>query len=136
MYLTKKIVILIMTFSVYLSSSDFIYDSVPNSKEAIKIYADKKEETVEINFKLHEGIYVYKNKIKVRQDTFFNPFIILGEITFIKDKFFGEQPILEKDFSLNLKLSDTISDEDIYIEYQGCFRNYFCFNKEVNKISY
>ena len=135
MYLTKRIVILIMTFSVYLSSSDSIYDSVPNSKEAIKIYADKKEETVEINFKLHEGIYVYKNKIKVRQDTFFNPFIILGEITFIKDKFFGEQPILEKDFSLNLKLSDTFN-VDIYIEYQGCFRNYFCFNKEVKKISY
>ena len=136
MYLTKKIVILIMTFSVYISSSDSIYDSVPNSKEAINIYADKKEGIVEINFKLHEGIYVYKNKIKVRQDTFFNPFIILGEITFIKDKFFGEQPILKKDFSLNLKLSDTISDEDIFIEYQGCFKNYFCFNKEVKKISY
>ena len=136
MYLTKKIVILIMTFSVYISSSDSIYDSVPNSKEAINIYTDKKEGTVEINFKLHEGIYVYKNKIKVRQDTFFNPFIILGEITFIKDKFFGEQPILKKDFSLNLKLSDTISDEDIFIEYQGCFKNYFCFKKEVKKISY
>ena len=51
MYLTKRIVILIMTFSVYLSSSDSIYDSVPNSKEAIKIYADKK-------------LKIYKNWIK------------------------------------------------------------------------
>ena len=109
MYLIKKIVILIMTFSIYLSSSDSINDHVPNSKEAISIYTDKKKETIEIIFKLHEGVYVYRNKIKVKQENLMKPFIILGEITFIKDNFFGTQPILEKDFILSFNLSDIFS---------------------------
>lgn len=136
MYLIKKIVILIMTFSIYLSSSDSIYDQVPNSEEAISIYTDKKKETVEIIFKLHKGVYVYKNKIKVKQEDLMKPFIILGEITFIKDNFFGTQPILEKDFILSFNLSDIISKNDIYLEYQGCFKNSFCYSKKEEKISY
>ncbi len=136
MYLIKKIVILIMTFSIYLSSSDSIYDHVPNSEEAISIYTDKKKETIEIIFKLHKGVYVYKNKIKVKQEDLMKPFIILGEITFIKDNFFGTQPILEKDFILSLNLSDIISKNDIYLEYQGCFKNSFCYSKKEEKISY
>ncbi len=125
-----------MTFSIYLSSSDSIYDHVPNSKEAISIYTDKKKETVEIIFKLHKGVYVYKNKIKVKQEDLMKPFIILGEITFIKDNFFGTQPILEKDFILSFNLSDIISKDDIYLEYQGCFKNSFCYSKEEKEISY
>ena len=136
MYLIKKIVILIMTFSIYLSSSDSINDHVPNSKEAISIYTDKKKETIEIIFKLHKGVYVYKNKIKVKQEDLIKPFIILGEITFIKDNFFGTQPILEKDFILSFNLSDIISKDDIYLEYQGCFKNSFCYSKEEKEISY
>ena len=136
MYLIKKIVILIMTFSIYLSSSDFINDHVPNSEEAISIYTDKKKETIEIIFKLHEGVYVYRNKIKVKQENLMKPFIILGEITFIKDNFFGTQPILEKDFILSFNLSDIISKDDIYLEYQGCFKNSFCYSKKEEKISY
>ena len=136
MYLIKKIVILIMTFSIYLSSSDSINDHVPNSKEAISIYTDKKKETIEIIFKLHKGVYVYKNKIKVKQEDLMKPFIILGEITFIKDNFFGTQPILEKDFILSFNLSDIISKDDIYLEYQGCFKNSFCYSKKEEKISY
>ena len=136
MYLIKKTVILIMTFSIYLSSSDFINDHVPNSEEAISIYTDKKKETIEIIFKLHKGVYVYKNKIKVKQEDLMKPFIILGEITFIKDNFFGTQPILEKDFILSFNLSDIISKNDIYLEYQGCFKNSFCYSKKEEKISY
>ena len=136
MYLIKKIVILIMTFSIYLSSSDFINNLVPNSEEAISIYTDKKKETIEIIFKLHEGVYVYRNKIKVKQENLMKPFIILGEITFIKDNFFGTQPILEKDFILSFNLSDIISKNDIYLEYQGCFKNSFCYSKKEEKISY
>ena len=136
MYLIKKIVILIMTFSIYLSSSDFINNHVPNSEEAISIYTDKKKETIEIIFKLHEGVYVYRNKIKVKQENLMKPFIILGEITFIKDNFFGTQPILEKDFILSFNLSDIISKNDIYLEYQGCFKNSFCYSKKEEKISY
>ena len=136
MYLIKKIVILIMTFSIYLSSSDFINNHVPNSEEAISIYTDKKKETIEIIFKLHKGVYVYKNKIKVKQEDLMKPFIILGEITFIKDNFFGTQPILEKDFILSFNLSDIISKNDIYLEYQGCFKNSFCYSKKEEKISY
>ena len=136
MYLIKKIVILIMTFSIYLSSSDFINNHVPNSEEAISIYTDKKKETIEIIFKLHKGVYVYKNKIKVKQEDLMKPFIILGEITFIKDNFFGTQPILEKDFILSFNLSDIISKDDIYLEYQGCFKNSFCYSKEEKEISY
>ena len=136
MYLIKKIVILIMTFSIHLSSSDSINDRVPNSKEAISIYTDKKKETIEIIFKLHKGVYVYKNKIKVKQEDLMKPFIILGEITFIKDNFFGTQPILEKDFILSFNLSDIISKNDIYLEYQGCFKNSFCYSKKEEKISY
>ena len=136
MYLIKKIVILIMTFSIYLSSSDFINNHVPNSEEAISIYTDKKKETIEIIFKLHKGVYVYKNKIKVKQEDLMKPFIILGEITFIKDNFFGTQPILEKDFILSFNLSDIISKNDIYLEYQGCFKNSFCYRKKEEKISY
>lgn len=128
--------ILIMTFSIYLSSSDSINDHVPNSKEAISIYTDKKKETIEIIFKLHKGVYVYKNKIKVKQEDLMKPFIILGEITFIKDNFFGTQPILEKDFILSFNLSDIISKDDIYLEYQGCFKNSFCYSKEEKEISY
>lgn len=125
-----------MTFSIYLSSSDSINDHVPNSKEAISIYTDKKKETIEIIFKLHKGVYVYKNKIKVKQEDLMKPFIILGEITFIKDNFFGTQPILEKDFILSFNLSDIISEDDIYLEYQGCFKNSFCYSKEEKEISY
>ena len=136
MYLIKKIVILIMTFSIYLSSSDFMNNHVPNSEEAISIYTDKKKETIEIIFKLHEGVYVYRNKIKVKQENLMKPFIILGEITFIKDNFFGTQPILEKDFILSFNLSDIISKNDIYLEYQGCFKNSFCYSKKEEKISY
>ena len=136
MYLIKKIVILIMTFSIYLSSSDSIYDHVPNSEEAISIYTDKKKETVEIIFKLHKGVYVYKNKIKVKQEDLMKPFIILGEITFIKDNFFGTQHILEKDFILSFNLTDIIYKNDIYLEYQGCFKNSFCYSKKEEKISY
>ena len=122
MYLIKKIVILIMTFSIYLSSSDSIYDHVPNSEEAISIYTDKKKETVEIIFKLHKGVYVYKNKIKVKQEDLMKPFIILGEITFIKDNFFGTQPILEKadlDDILEiplLKNPDSLTSDEIQSE--------------------
>ena len=136
MYLIKKIVILIMTFSIYLSSNDFINDHVPNSEEAISIYTDKKKETIEIIFKLHKGVYVYKNKIKVKQEDLMKPFIILGEITFIEDNFFGTQPILEKDFILSFNLSDIISKNNIYLEYQGCFKNSFCYSKKEEKISY
>ena len=125
-----------MTFSIYLSSSDSINDHVPNSKEAISIYTDKKKETIEIIFKLHKGVYVYKNKIKVKQEDLMKPFIILGEITFIKDNFFGTLPILEKDFILSFNLSDIISKDDIYLEYQGCFKNSFCYSKEEKEISY
>ena len=125
-----------MTFSIYLSSNDFINDHVPNSEEAISIYTDKKKETIEIIFKLHKGVYVYKNKIKVKQEDLMKPFIILGEITFIKDNFFGTQPILEKDFILSFNLSDIISKDDIYLEYQGCFKNSFCYSNEEKEISY
>ena len=125
-----------MTFSIYLSSSDSINDHVPNSKEAISIYTDKKKETIDIIFKLHKGVYFYKNKIKVKQEDLMKPFIILGEITFIKDNFFGTQPILEKDFILSFNLSDIISKDDIYLEYQGCFKNSFCYSKEEKEISY
>ena len=136
MYLIKKIVIFIMTFSVYLSSNDSIKDFVPESKKAISIYADKKEETLEINFKLHEGVYVYRNKIRAKQEKLSKPFIILGEITLFEDNFFGPQPILQKDFILSLNLSDIIPEGYLYLEYQGCFENSFCYSKEEKKISY
>ena len=53
-----------------------------------------------------------------------------------KDNFFGTQPILEKDFILSFNLSDIISKNDIYLEYQGCFKNSFCYSKKEEKISY
>ena len=65
-----------MTFSIYLSSNDFINDHVPNSEEAISIYTDKKKETIEIIFKLHKGVYVYKNKIKVKQEDLMKPCLL------------------------------------------------------------
>ena len=78
----------------------------------------------------------FKNKTKLKQEDLMKPFIILGEITFIKDNFFGTQPILEKDFILSFNLSDNISKNDIYLEYQGCFKNSFCYSKKEEKIPY
>ena len=43
---------------------------------------------------------------------------------------------IEKDFILSFNLSDIISKNDIYLEYQGCFKNSFCYRKKEEKISY
>ena len=95
---------------------------------------------------IHVPQLVYDLKIGARLNDTFHTFkyetagwqfqVPRQDITFVKDNFFGPQPILEKDFILSLNLSDIISKGYLYLEYQGCFENSFCYNKEEKKISY
>ena len=124
-----------MTFSMHLSSTALLGERPPSSDEAIKLFIENKEDQVTINFQLFEGVYLYKNKIKIYEGTTNYSFELDGSITNIEDDFFGYQPVLNEDFNISFKLLDTVPRKNIYIEYQGCFDNSYCYKKEEKKIN-
>ena len=124
-----------MTFSMHLSSTALLGERPPSSDEAIKLFIENKEDQVTINFQLFEGVYLYKNKIKIYEGTINYSFELDGSITNIEDDFFGYQPVLNEDFNISFKLQDTVKRKNIFIEYQGCFNNSYCYKKEEKKIN-
>ncbi len=135
MNLLKHLLIFTMTFSLALSSDDFFGNSYPSSKQAIDFSVSKKGNNYFINFILLEDVYVYKNKLKILKDSKEITFKIIGKTITRKDKFFGEQEILNENFVISFKSFDYVSKEEIQLEYQGCFANKICFNKETKKLS-
>ena len=123
-----------MTFSMHLSSTALLGERPPSADEAIKLFIENEEDQVTINFQLFEGVYLYKNKIKIYEGTTNYSFELDGSITNIEDDFFGYQPVLNEDFNISFKLLDTVPRKNIYIEYQGCFDNSYCYKKEEKKI--
>ena len=124
-----------MTFSMHLSSTALLGERPPSADEAIKLFIENEEDQVTINFQLFEGVYLYKNKIKIYEGTTNYSFKLDGSITNIEDDFFGYQPVLNEDFNISFKLLDTVPRKNIYIEYQGCFDNSYCYKKEEKKIN-
>lgn len=124
-----------MTFSMHLSSTALLGERPPSADEAIKLFIENEEDQVTINFQLFEGVYLYKNKIKIYEGTTNYSFELDGSITNIVDDFFGYQPVLNEDFNISFKLLDTVPRKNIYIEYQGCFDNSYCYKKEEKKIN-
>ena len=124
-----------MTFSMHLSSTALLGERPPSADEAIKLFIENEEDQVTINFQLFEGVYLYKNKIKIYEGTTNYSFELDGSITNIEDDFFGYQPVLNEDFNISFKLLDTVPRTNIYIEYQGCFDNSYCYKKEEKKIN-
>ena len=124
-----------MTFSMHLSSTALVGERPPSADEAIKLFIENEEDQVTINFQLFEGVYLYKNKIKIYEGTTNYSFELDGSITNIEDDFFGYQPVLNEDFNISFKLLDTVPRKNIYIEYQGCFDNSYCYKKEEKKIN-
>ena len=124
-----------MTFSMHLSSTALLGERPPSADEAIKLFIKNEEDQVTINFQLFEGVYLYKNKIKIYEGTINYSFELDGSITNIVDDFFGYQPVLNEDFNISFKLLDTVPRKNIYIEYQGCFDNSYCYKKEEKKIN-
>ena len=135
MNLLKHLLIFTMTFSLALSSDDFFGNSIPSSKQAIDFSVSKKGNNCFINFILLEDVYVYKNKLKILKDSEEITFKIIGKTIIQKDKFFGEQEILNENFVISFKSYNYVSKEQIQLEYQGCFANKVCFNKEIKKLS-
>ena len=135
MNLLKHLLIFTMTFSLALSSDDFFGNNIPSSKQAIDFSVSKKGNNYFINFILLEDVYVYKNKLKILKDSEEITFKIIGKTIIQKDKFFGEQEILNENFVISFKSYDYVSKEQIQLEYQGCFANKVCFNKEIKKLS-
>ena len=135
MNLLKQLLIFTMTFSIALSSDDFFGNSIPSSKQAIDFSVSKKGNNCFINFILLEDVYVYKNKLKILKDSEEITFKIIGKTIIQKDKFFGEQEILNENFVISFKSYNYVSKEQIQLEYQGCFANKVCFNKEIKKLS-
>ena len=135
MNLLKHLLIFTMTFSLALSSDDFFGKSYPSSKQAIDFSVSKKGNNCFINFILLEDVYVYKNKLKILKDSEEITFKIIGKTIIQKDKFFGEQEILNENFVISFKSYDYVSKEQIQLEYQGCFANKVCFSKEIKKLS-
>ena len=135
MNLLKHLIIFTMTFSLALSSDDFFGNSYPSSKQAIDFSVSKKGNNYFINFILLEDVYVYKNKLKILKDSKEITFKIIGKTITQKDKFFGEQEILNENFIISFKSFNYVSKEEIQLEYQGCFANRICFNKETKKLS-
>lgn len=123
-----------MTFSFYISSTELLNKQIPSTDEAIKIFIENEEDRLIVNFEMFEGVYVYKNKIKIYIGTIDYSFNLNGSILYIKDEFLGYQPILPKDFSISIKMPDNVLNENIYLEYQGCFDKIYCYKKEVKKI--
>ena len=124
-----------MTFFMHLSSTALLGERPPSADEAIKLFIENEEDQVTINFQLFEGVYLYKNKIKIYEGTTNYSFELNGSITNIEDDFFGYQPVLNEDFNISFKLLDTVPRKNIYIEYQGCFDNSYCYKKEEKKIN-
>ncbi len=135
MNLLKHLLIFTMTFSLALSSDDFFGNNIPSSKQAIDFSVSKKGNNCFINFILLEDVYVYKNKLKILKDNEEITFKIIGKTIIQKDKFFGEQEILNENFVISFKSYNYVSKEQIQLEYQGCFANKVCFNKEIKKLS-
>ena len=135
MNLLKHLLIFTMTFSLALSSDDFFGNSYPSSKQAKDFSVSKKGNNYFINFILLEDVYVYKNKLKILKDSKEITFKIIGKTITQKDKFFGEQEILNENFIISFKSFNYVSKEEIQLEYQGCFANRICFNKETKKLS-
>ena len=135
MNLLKHLLIFTMTFSLALSSDDFFGNSYPSSKQAIDFSVSKKGNNYFINFILLEDVYVYKNKLKILKDSKEITFKIIGKTITQKDKFFGEQEILNENFIISFKSFNYVSKEEIQLEYQGCFANRICFNKETKNLS-
>ena len=135
MYLIKKFLILFMTFSIHLSSTELLSKLPPSADEAIKLFIENEEGQVTINFQLFEGVYVYKNKIKIYEGTINYFFELNGSIINIEDDFFGYQQVLNKDFNISFKLQNTVPSENIFIEYQGCFEERYCYKKEEKKLN-
>ena len=124
-----------MTFSIHLSSTELLSKLPPSADEAIKLFIEKEEGQVTINFQLFEGVYVYKNKIKIYEGTINYFFELNGSIINIEDDFFGYQQVLNKDFNISFKLQNTVPSENIFIEYQGCFEERYCYKKEEKKLN-
>ena len=124
-----------MTFSMHLSSTALLGERPPSADEAIKLFIENEEDQVTINFQLFEGVYLYKNKIKIYEGTTNYSFELDGSITNIEDDFFGYQPVLNEDFNISFKLLDTVPSENIFIEYQGCFDERYCYKKEEKKLN-
>ena len=120
---------------MHLSSTELLDERPPSADEAIKLFIENEEDQVTINFQLFEGVYLYKNKIKIYEGTTNYSFELDGSITNIEDDFFGYQPVLNEDFNISFKLLDTVPRKNIYIEYQGCFDNSYCYKKEEKKIN-
>ena len=114
-------------------SDDIAYNN-HDIQDGIKAKLFSLNQLCEINF--FKEIYgVYKNKIKIFEGTINYSFELNGSITNIEDDFFGYQPVLNEDFNISFKLLNTVPRKNIYIEYQGCFDNSYCYKKEEKKIN-
>ena len=98
---------------MHLSSTALLGERPPSADEAIKLFIENEEDQVTINFQLFEGVYLYKNKIKIYEGTTNYSFELDGSITNIEDDFFGYQPVLNEDLNIKLKFLKKISIKKI-----------------------
>ena len=124
---------LVLCFISNLSYSDNIFNSSSkNTKkflkadEAFKIsLSQSKQEFIKINFKIHNGYYLYKDKIKlfINKEEFYDFSAPASKTK--EDEFFGISEIYDSDFIISLNYSENINS--LIVHYQGCANKGLCY---------
>jgi len=115
------------------SYSDNIFSSInKNTKTFLKIddafkvsLFQKNKELIIINYKIHNGYYLYKDKIKLFiNDKEFYDFSTPASKT-KEDEFFGISEIYDSDFIISVNYPGNIYS--LVVHYQGCANNGLCY---------
>ncbi|OGV25333.1 MAG: hypothetical protein A3F18_00010 [Legionellales bacterium RIFCSPHIGHO2_12_FULL_37_14] len=118
--------------TIFLTTTLLAYAEPLPQHEVFKINAAVHDlNTLSVNFAIHQGYYLYKNKLTINAQ---NPhFLTLGEIKLPKyativDKQGQKKPVFKNDLNFFIPiLPEAAGEGEIAVNYQGCSFEGYCY---------
>ena len=141
--MTIRLIIILLSnlIAVELYSSSLFenQNKIPVAEEVFKLSINNKDGEVFLSWNIKDGYYMYLQSIELKHNEKSIPFDILeSKEELYTDEFFGETKILRDSFKIKAELNSLLNLLDVFIYYQGCSENGFCYPVQkdiiINKI--
>tara|TARA_B100000029_G_C16837676_1_gene690491 strand:+ start:40 stop:459 length:420 start_codon:yes stop_codon:yes gene_type:complete len=105
------------------------------AKEVFKITILENNKSLEINWNIQEGYYLYLDSVGIEFDKNKGKYkIISANLYDHEDEFFGKTKIIRNKLKISINNLEISDNKDIDIYYQGCSDKGFCYPVQNLKI--
>ena len=105
------------------------------AKEVFKITILENNKSLEINWNIQEGYYLYLDSVGIEIDRNKGKYkIISANLYDHEDEFFGKTKIIRNKLKISINNLEISDNKDIDIYYQGCSDKGFCYPVQNLKI--